>query len=66
MTFKLIVGTVGVSVMTISFMTLLGYWINEIGLYRWYGDIGMAFNTAICFWLVGLALVFIATYRKNI
>lgn len=44
-------------IITISYMTILGYMISEE---RWIGGEGMAFNTGVCFLLTGISLLILS------
>ena len=56
----------GLLVLSIGSYALLGYIAKREEYYRWAQDVGMALNTAIAFVAVGIGLLLIATYIKNL
>ncbi len=63
--FRMFVATSGISVVVISILSLADYFFGVWNLSRWGGvGVPMAINTAICFLIVGSALVVISINEK--
>lgn len=45
---------------------IAGHFIPEPWLCCWRGDIGMAFNTALCFGAIGIGFIIISFWRREI
>jgi len=53
----------GLGTLAIGLMAVCGFMLNRNRMYHWLDtptDVGMAFNTAVAFSLVGLALILLA------
>ena len=55
----------GVLTAGIGAHSLLGYITGQEAMYRWYGQVGMAVNTAAAFLLTGTAIYFLGRALKH-
>lgn len=51
--------------MVIASVSLVGHGLRDSGYYQWWGDpVGMATNSALCFFVTGIALLIIGLSRS--
>lgn len=55
-----VVAALGCGVIVTSSLAVVGYMLNIPFLYLCVGSTGMAFNTAVCFQLIGITLIILA------